>query len=290
MIEEVRKKCKDAGSTDRRMIWSSDLDETLELENLIDQAALESYSTEARKESREAHAHEDFPECDDENWSKHALSWLNKPYREVAEVALRYQASSQRFAPVYRNSDSWTNDDSPIDEVMKKCKQVGIADRSEVWNTDLIETRVLVNFCNLAAQEMCSAEARKEAQGTGLATTNAGAKLTLTGMDKPYVEDAEVVLKHHGVIDQPRDREMHPGPPAKPACRLQSLSFGHLLAAVRYLLVYGLLSDAGSSLTLEAEGRVLIPTLAQDKTPSRPCLSVLKEYWGARHGVLAARL
>ena len=88
MIEEVRKKCKDAGSTDRRMIWSSDLDETLELENLIDQAALESYSTEARKESREAHAHEDFPECDDENWSKHALSWLNKPYREVAEVAL----------------------------------------------------------------------------------------------------------------------------------------------------------------------------------------------------------
>ena len=104
MIEEVRKKCKDAGSTDRRMIWSSDLDETLELENLIDQAALESYSTEARKESREAHAHEDFPECDDENWSKHALSWLNKPYREVAEVALRYQASSQRFAPTWPTS------------------------------------------------------------------------------------------------------------------------------------------------------------------------------------------
>ena len=86
---------------------------------------------------------------------------------------------------MYRNSDSWTNDDSPIDEVMKKCKEVGIADRSEVWNTDLIETRVLVNFCNLAAQEMCSAEARKKARGTRLATTDAGAKLTLTGMDKP---------------------------------------------------------------------------------------------------------
>ncbi len=99
---------------------------------------------------------------------------MNKPYWEVAEVALKYQASSQRFAPVYRNSDSWTNDDSPIDEVMKKCKEVGIADRSEIWNTDLIETRVLVNFCNLAAQEMCSAEARKEAQGTGLATQMRG--------------------------------------------------------------------------------------------------------------------
>ena len=35
-------------------------------------------------------------------------------------------------------------------------------------------------------------------------------------MDKPYIEDAKVVLKHHGEIDQPRDREMLPGPPAKP--------------------------------------------------------------------------
>ena len=83
MIDEVRKKCKDAGTTDRRMIWSTDLDETLELENLIDQAALESFAAEARKESREALAHEDFPEHDDENWTKHALSWLDKPYLDI---------------------------------------------------------------------------------------------------------------------------------------------------------------------------------------------------------------
>ena len=74
------------------MIWSTDLDETLELENLIDQAALESYSAEARKEPREAHAHEDFPEQDDENWTKPALSWLDKPFGEVAEVALKFCA------------------------------------------------------------------------------------------------------------------------------------------------------------------------------------------------------
>ena len=89
---EVRKNCKDACITDRRMIWSTDLDETLELENLIDQAALESYSAEARKEPREAHAHEDFPEQDDENWTKPALSWLDKPFGEVAEVALKFCA------------------------------------------------------------------------------------------------------------------------------------------------------------------------------------------------------
>ena len=79
----MRKKCKDAGTTDRRKIWSTDLDETLELENLIDQAALESFAAEARKESREALAHEDFPEHDDENRTKHALSWLDKPYVDI---------------------------------------------------------------------------------------------------------------------------------------------------------------------------------------------------------------
>ena len=172
MIDEVRKNCKDACITDRRMIWSTDLDETLELENLIDQAALESYSAEARKEPREAHAHEDFPEQDDENWTKPALSWLDKPYGEVAEVALKFRAdlcrvlqvNVQRFAPGYRNSDGWTNGDSAIDEVMKKCKDVGITDRSMVWNTDLIETLELENLINQAAQETFSAEARKESR------------------------------------------------------------------------------------------------------------------------------
>ena len=68
------------------MIWSTDLTETLELENLIDQAAQETFSAEARKESHEARAHVDFPERDDENWAKHALSWLHKPCVENAEV------------------------------------------------------------------------------------------------------------------------------------------------------------------------------------------------------------
>ena len=76
-----------------------------------------------------------------------------------------------RFAPVYRYSDSWTHGESAIDEVMKKGKDVGITDRSVVWNTDLIETLELENFFNQAAQEMCSAEAREESRGTMLART-----------------------------------------------------------------------------------------------------------------------
>ena len=77
-FNELENSMKDLCVKDNSLIFNTDLVEALELYNLMAQSKVTLHSALYRKESRGAHAREDFSERDDKNWLVHSLAWLKK--------------------------------------------------------------------------------------------------------------------------------------------------------------------------------------------------------------------
>jgi succinate dehydrogenase / fumarate reductase flavoprotein subunit len=91
-LADVYASFADVRVADRSLVWNSDLIETLELENLLQQAVATIHAAENRKESRGAQAREDYPQRDDEHWLKHTLIWVDehgRPRIDYRPVHLR---------------------------------------------------------------------------------------------------------------------------------------------------------------------------------------------------------
>ena len=105
-MKKVQAGYGDIRIADRSLIWNSDLVEALELDNLIGNAITTVVGADARKESRGAHAQEDYPERDDANWMKHTLAWVGEDgavkldYRDVKMRTLTNEV--QVFPPKAR--------------------------------------------------------------------------------------------------------------------------------------------------------------------------------------------
>jgi succinate dehydrogenase / fumarate reductase flavoprotein subunit len=94
-IDAVYARMGDIKTTDRSLIWNTDLVETLELDNMLSQAVVTMHCAANRKESRGAHMHEDYAQRDDAGWMKHTVAWFEGWGGQGGRVGIDYRPVHQ---------------------------------------------------------------------------------------------------------------------------------------------------------------------------------------------------
>ncbi len=86
-LQDLRRRFTDIRVGDAGKAYNTALLNAWELGNLLDLALVTARAALARRESRGAHARDDYPARDDQNWLKHSLAWLD----EAGQVHLKYK-------------------------------------------------------------------------------------------------------------------------------------------------------------------------------------------------------
>ena len=99
-LNDLYQDLKHVKIVDQSNVFNTDFIEALELHNLMEVAGSVGVSAEQRTESRGAHAREDFPDRDDENWLKHTLAWKKNDTFEVSHRPVRMTTLSNQVSVI----------------------------------------------------------------------------------------------------------------------------------------------------------------------------------------------
>ena len=101
-LEELRERIGNAHLQDKSQAFNTARLEALELDNLLEIAEATAVSAEGRKESRGAHARDDYQERDDENWLAHSI--YDPKDKSLSKRNVNFEPKTmERFEPKARH-------------------------------------------------------------------------------------------------------------------------------------------------------------------------------------------
>ena len=101
-LDDTREAIENIFLSDKSAAFNTARIESLELQNLFEVAEATAITANERKESRGAHARDDFPERDDDNWLKHSIYFSST--KTVSKRDVNFKPNTiQAFQPAERS-------------------------------------------------------------------------------------------------------------------------------------------------------------------------------------------